>query len=136
MVQELATALHYRNLLKLVDDAGGDPALETLLKLIAVDECAHADFFRKLVALYLKYDREGTLEQLRWVMNSFEMPAIHMLIDGRSRIQTVRELGIFDDRTFYYDVFEPIIKKLGLTRADLRKRNRREAVLVNSPIRV
>src|SRR3954467_6964491 len=34
MVQELATALHYRNLLKLVDDAGGDPALETLLKLI------------------------------------------------------------------------------------------------------
>ncbi len=131
MVQELATALHYRNLLAVVKQNGGDPALETTLNLIAVDESAHADFFRRLVEVYLKYDREGTLDQIRRVMNTFQMPAIHMLLDGQRRIQAVRELDIFDDRTFYFKVFEPLVRRLGLTKNDLRRKSKREYALVN-----
>jgi hypothetical protein len=43
MVQELATGLNYRNLRRRVD-RGGDPALATLLGLLAVDEQAHHNF--------------------------------------------------------------------------------------------
>src|SRR5437868_2664563 len=38
MTQELATWVHYRNLRHKVVECGGDPALERLLDLIAVDE--------------------------------------------------------------------------------------------------
>ena len=44
---------------------GGDPALDKLLTLVSIDERAHYEFFKDLVTLYLRYDRPGTLEQLR-----------------------------------------------------------------------
>jgi len=65
--QELATKIHYVRL-NVVRREGGCPALEKVLRLIAVDEAAHADFFRRLVSVYLEFDREGTLEQMRRVM--------------------------------------------------------------------
>src|SRR3954452_5940246 len=95
MFQELATWLHYKNLGKLVDDDGGDPALEKTLFLIAIDERAHYVFFKNLVALYLEYDRAGTTEQIRRVANTFKMPAVHMFADSDQRMPKVRELRIF-----------------------------------------
>lgn len=122
MVQELATAIHYENLRKMVISEGGCPALERTLQLVAMDERAHADFFRRLVHLYLDDDREATLEQIRRVFNTFTMPAVHMLADSMKRQQEVRELRIFDEQMFLYDVTDPILMKLGLTRKDLRRR--------------
>src|SRR5207302_1454690 len=46
MTQERATWLNYRNLRTRVQEHGGDPALEQLLMLLAVDERAHYHFFQ------------------------------------------------------------------------------------------
>jgi acyl-[acyl-carrier-protein] desaturase len=128
MVQELATWLHYHNLRERLAAEGGDAALDAALKLVAIDERAHYDFFRKLVALYLEDDREGTLEQLRRVVNHFAMPAVHMLADSRKRTEEVKSLRIFDYDIYYYQVFEPVVKALGLDKSDLRRKARREVM--------
>ncbi len=41
-------------------------------------------------------------------------------------MQEVKELRIFDEDIYYYRVFEPVVQALGLTKADLRRRERRE----------
>jgi acyl-[acyl-carrier-protein] desaturase len=129
MVQELATWLHYHNLREIVGKRG-DPALYEVLTLIAVDERAHYDFFRKVVQIYLEDDRPLMLEQLRRVLNYFAMPAVHLLYDGRQRVQAVKDLRIFDYDIFYYKVFEPIINALGVTKAELRRRSSSREIMV------
>lgn len=120
MVQELATFLHYRNLRHRVDEHG-DPALSKLLGLIAVDERAHHAFYRSVVKVFLDLDREATLEQLRRVLNTFAMPAVHLLADSRRREAAVRGLGIFDERIFHEEVFLPVLETLGIARHELRR---------------
>ena len=122
MVQERATALNYRNLRSQTQQHGGDPALERLLMLIAVDEQAHHSFFQECVRLYLKHDPEGTLEQLRRVMNGFAMPAIYALADGRQRVARIKELRIFDDDLYYREVYLPILEALNVRRSEMRHR--------------
>jgi len=122
-VQELATAVSYRNLRRRCAEHGGDPALERLLALVAVDEQAHYDFFRRCLGLYLAHDREGTLEQLRRVMNAFTMPAIHDLLgESRQRVARIRELSIFDEDTYYREVYLPVLAFLGVDRSEMRNR--------------
>ena len=135
MLQELATWMHYRNLRTIAGQSGGDPALEKLLTLISVDERAHYDFFKDLVKLYLDFDRPGTLDQLRRVANDFAMPAYDLLADSDRRAAAVQSLGIFDERLFMYAVFEPCLAAIGVTKAELRRRNsRREQVLISGPV--
>ena len=122
MVQEQATALNYRNLRRQAQECGGDPALEKLLLLVGVDEQVHHSFFFDCVRLYLQHDRDGTLEQLRRVMNNFDMPAIHGLADGRQRVARIKELGIFDDDLYYREVYLPLLGKLGVQRSEMRNR--------------
>jgi acyl-[acyl-carrier-protein] desaturase len=122
MMQELATWLHYVNLRKIVEAEGGDPALDKILKLVAIDERAHYDFFRRLVSLYLEYDRAGTLEQLRRVVNGFHMPAVYLLADSRKRIEEVRELRIFDEAAYLLQVYEPVLAALKVEKSELRRR--------------
>ena len=119
--QELATWLHYQNLRKMID--GEDPALDQVLHLISIDERAHYDFFKRLVQLYLEFDRPGTLEQLRRVVNTFKMPAVHLFVDGAQRAAAVRELRIFDEDIFLYQVYEPVLAALGVRKPELRRRN-------------
>ena len=122
MIQELATQVHYRNLKKLVD--GRCPALDTVLDLVSIDEAAHAQFFRKLVAIYLEDDREATLAQMLRVLNTFEMPALHLISEGAQRVADVRELKLFSEAMFLSDVYQPLMRRLGLTRHDLRPRRK------------
>jgi acyl-[acyl-carrier-protein] desaturase len=119
--QELATWLHYQNLRKMID--GEDPALDQVLHLISIDERAHYDFFKRLVQLYLEFDRPGTLEQLRRVVNTFKMPAVHLFVDGAQRAAAVKELRIFDEDIFLYQVYEPVLAALGVHKSELRRRN-------------
>jgi acyl-[acyl-carrier-protein] desaturase len=128
MFQELATWLHYHNLRTIVGEAG-DPALYRVLTLISIDERAHYDFFKKLVQLYLKYDRPGTLEQLRRVVNTFAMPAVHMLADSRRRVQAVKDLRIFDEDIFVTQVYEPVLAALGVDKREIRRRTSRRETL-------
>lgn len=132
MLQELATWLHYYNLRETLGEKN-DPALYRILTLVAIDERAHYDFFRRLIALYLEHDRESTLFQLRQVVNSFQMPALHLIERGRERVEAVKSLGIFTEEMFLYQVVEPVLAALGLTKADLRRRNsKREIVAVGA----
>jgi acyl-[acyl-carrier-protein] desaturase len=129
MFQELATQIHYANLRQIVRREGGCAALEKALLLVAVDEAAHADFFRRLVALYLEEDRAGTLEQIRRVVNTFRMPAVHMLADSSKRMHEILSLQIFDESIFVAQVYNPILEKLKISRKELRKRTPRETVV-------
>lgn len=122
--QELATQLHYRNLRRVLK--GKCPALDKVLLLIAVDEAAHADFFRKIIELHLEEDRANTLDALRDMLNNFQMPAIHMFAEGAKRKAAILEMGVFDDSTFYYEVYEPLINRMGVTKSELRRRVKRE----------
>ena len=126
LVQELATWLHYVQLRKIVQAEGGCPALQRVLTLVSIDERAHYDFFRRMVAIYLEFDREGTLEALRRVVNTFAMPSIHMLTDSKARIAAVKDMFIFDDHIYLDQVVAPVLDHLGLTRHDLRRKIRRE----------
>jgi acyl-[acyl-carrier-protein] desaturase len=128
MFQELATWLHYYNLRSIVGEAG-DPALYRVLTLVSIDERAHYDFFKKLVQLYLKYDRPGTLEQLRRVVNTFAMPAVHMLADSRRRIQAVKDLRIFDEDMFVTQIYEPVLAALGVEKREIRRRTSKRETL-------
>jgi acyl-[acyl-carrier-protein] desaturase len=128
MFQELATWLHYYNLRTIVGEEG-DPALYRVLTLVSIDERAHYDFFKKLVQLYLKYDRPGTLEQLRRVVNTFAMPAVHMLADSRRRVQAVKELRIFDEDIFVTQIYEPVLAALGVDKRELRRRTSKRETL-------
>src|SRR5262249_34277758 len=113
MAQELATWLHYRNL-RAVVGKDGCPALFKLLGYVMVDERAHYDFFLKVVRLHLEVDRAGTIEQLRRVLNQFNMPAVYFLADARERVAAVKSLRIFDDDIFYQAVYLPILEALGV----------------------
>ena len=134
MVQERATGLNYRNLRHKAQERGGDPALEQLLMLVAVDEQAHYTFFLETIQLYLEHDRDDTLEHLRTVMNVFAMPAIYNMVDGRQRIARVKELDIFNDNLYYQEVYLPILEALGVSRAEMRNRvtSPKSAVVVSA----
>ena len=130
--QELATQVHYRNMRRIL--AGSCPALDKVLRLISVDEAAHGDFFRRIVSMHLEEDREATVDAIRRVISTFQMPAITLFAESGRRAAAIKELAIFDDRVFFADVLEPLIGKLGVTRAELRRRTRREwAAVPGSP---
>src|SRR5262249_59767919 len=133
MVQEHATWLNYRNVRRRVEECGGDPALSKLLLLVSVDEKAHFGFFRDCVELYLKYNRQATLEQMRSVMNDFAMPAIHDFADSRKRIAQIRELEIFNEDIYYREVYLPILESLGVDRLEMRNRLPRRRSALDSP---
>ncbi len=122
MTQELATFLSYRNLRQRLEERGDDPALNKLLRLVSVDERAHYDFFRQGVEIFLKYDRAGTLEQMRRVMHNFAMPAINELAEGRRRVAAVNALEIMSEDIYYRDVYLPILAELDVGRAEMRSR--------------
>jgi acyl-[acyl-carrier-protein] desaturase len=120
MAQELATWLHYRNLRNLIGES--DPALNVILRLVSIDERAHFDFYVKVVRLHLQDDRAGTIEQLRRVLNGFQMPAVHLLAASQQRAAAVRDLNIFNESLFYADVYLPILRVLGIDRSEMRNR--------------
>jgi acyl-[acyl-carrier-protein] desaturase len=121
--QELATWVHYKNLRRVVAERGGDPALDRVLHYMCVDERAHYDFFRRLTALYLVHDRPTVLEELRAIVNTFKMPAMHMFVDGQEQAEVVKALRIFDEDIFLYEVFEPALAAMGVHKSELRRRN-------------
>lgn len=129
LFQELATRVHYLRLLEVVRREGGCPTLQKILSLISIDEAAHADLFRRLVSIYLEYDRPGTLEQFRRVVNTFAMPAVHFLADSSKRVSDIKKLNIFDDAIFIEQVYQPILNRLGVTPRELRRKTPRESVV-------
>jgi hypothetical protein len=83
---------------------------------------------------HLEEDRAGTLEQLRRVLNDFQMPAVTMLADGRQRIAAVNKLEIFDLDKYYRDVYLPILEDLGVERSEMRNKTATRKSLSPNPV--
>jgi acyl-[acyl-carrier protein] desaturase len=131
MVQEQATFLNYRNLRQRVQAKGGDPALEKILSLVSVDEAAHYGLFKEMFEVFLQHDRDLALAGLRPVLQQFQMPAIHDLLDENARrIAQVRELEIFNEEIFFRDVYDHFLNVLGISKAELRGPRAKKSQLV------
>jgi acyl-[acyl-carrier-protein] desaturase len=54
-------------------------------------------------------------------MNNFAMPAIHDLLENSyQRIAAIKDLDIFGPDIYYRDVYLPLLRDLGITRAEMR----------------
>jgi acyl-[acyl-carrier-protein] desaturase len=131
MVQEHATFLNYRNLRQRLPSKGGDPALDRILGFVMVDEKAHYGLFKSFYELFLKLDRESAVTALRPVLNQFQMPAIHDLLDENARrIAQVRDLEVFNEEIFFRDVYGHFLEVLDITKAELRGPRVRKSLAV------
>jgi acyl-[acyl-carrier-protein] desaturase len=116
--QELATGLNYKNLRRKAIEQGDD-ALATALSFIARDESAHYQFFQDGVKLYMKADRDGTLRDIRHVLETFRMPAQDLIPDWEVRGKTIVGEKVFSDRIFFRDIMRPVMSVLGTSRDEL-----------------
>jgi acyl-[acyl-carrier-protein] desaturase len=117
--QELSTGLNYRNLRRKAIEQN-DAALATALSFIARDESAHYQFFQDGVKLYLKEDRDNTLEDIRYVLERFRMPAHDLIPNWESRGKAIVGQNVFSDRIFFKDIMRPILSVLGTSRQELK----------------
>ncbi|HZZ77082.1 MAG TPA: acyl-ACP desaturase [Gemmataceae bacterium] len=130
MVQEHATFINYRNLRKRVQEKGGDPALDKVLALVSVDEAAHFGLFKSFFELFLKVDRSSAVAALRPVLNQFQMPAIHDLLDeSTKRIARVRDLEVFNEEIFIRDVYNHFLQVLDISREEMRGRKPKKSAM-------
>lgn len=120
VLQERATQLNYLRLARACHDAK-DPALHRILKLIAGDEGVHHGHFIACVRHHLDRDRSGTVADIEHVLRNFRMP-ISDEIPGWQRHQVlVAKHEIYSNRSFVQDVMHPSLKRLAVTRAELRQ---------------
>ncbi len=117
--QELSTGLNYRNLRRKAIEQK-DTALATALSFIARDESAHYQFFQDGVKLYLKEDRDRTLEDIVLVLSQFRMPAHDLIPDWEHRGKVIVGENVFSDRIFFKDIMRPILSVLGTSRSELK----------------
>jgi acyl-[acyl-carrier-protein] desaturase len=130
MVQEHATFINYRNLRTRVQDRGGDPALEKILTFVSVDEAAHYGLFKAFFELFLKLDRDSAVAALRPVLNQFQIPAIHDLLDeSAKRIAAIRDLEIFNEEIFYRDVYTHFQNVLDISKDEMRGRKPKKSLV-------
>lgn len=125
--QELSTGLNYRNLRRKAIEEN-DTALSTALSFIARDESAHYQFFQDGLKLYLKEDRDGTLEDIKKVITSFRMPAQDLIPNWEVRGKTIIGEKVFSDRIFFKDIMKPILSLLGTSRDELAALGATQAV--------
>ncbi len=119
MFQELATQLNYVNLSKLTAPAG-DAALQKLVLLIASDEGVHHHMFVECVKEYLGADRDGTIDDIAFVLQHFEMPAHELIPDWQRKGEMIERHRIYGGRQFVTRVLLPALKSLGLDRKELQ----------------
>ena len=65
-------------------------------------------------------DRDGTLEDIRFVLGRFCMPAQDLIPDWDSRGRVIVGQNIFSDRIFVKDVMRPVLKSLGINHDELK----------------
>jgi acyl-[acyl-carrier-protein] desaturase len=117
-VQEQATFMMYKHQLDRARERG-DEVLAAIYGFISKDEAAHADFYRKVMALELVEDRPGTVRDMALVFKNFRMPADDLVPDYERRTQKMRENGGVDRGVFLREVWFPTLKKLDVTRQDI-----------------
>ncbi len=130
--QELSTGLNYKNLRRKAIEQK-DNALATALSFVARDESAHYQFFQDGVKLYMQEDRDGTLEDMKKVLEGFRMPAQDLIPNWEVRGQTIIGEKVFSDRIFYKDIMRPILSILGTSRDELQALGKTPPELATPP---
>jgi acyl-[acyl-carrier-protein] desaturase len=103
--QELATRISHRNTGKYTQD----PYCEQMLARIAQDENLHMVFYRNLLAAALEISPNQTLQAVRDVVSSFQMPG-HTIQDFGRRSVQIAMAGIYDLRIHRDEVLAPVLK--------------------------
>jgi len=96
----------------------GDEALRMIYRLAARDEIAHTRFYQSVCKLLLEEDRPGVLADMAYVTKYFKMPGVGLVPNYEGRVMVMREAGI-DRDTFLQKVYFPVLKHLGVSRAEL-----------------
>jgi acyl-[acyl-carrier-protein] desaturase len=104
--QELATRISHRNTGRYTED----PACEQLLARIAQDENLHMVFYRNLLEEAFEIAPDQTLEAVRDVVDSFQMPG-HTIADFGRRSVQMAMAGIYDLRIHRDEVLAPVLRK-------------------------
>ncbi len=128
-IQEQATLMMYKHQLGLARQRQ-DKVLEVIYAFIAKDEAAHADFYRKVMALEIEEARDDSILDMALVFSKFRMPGVGLVPDYDSRTDVMRKSGGVDRGVFFKEVWFPTLKKLGVSREEvtqaqkaLRQRN-------------
>lgn len=126
VLQEFATGLTYRRLNTFTKEKGiSDPALAGALSLLHRDEIGHFNFFKKGLQMYMEVDRDRALEAMTGVLQSFHMPAAHIIPGWDARDKLIRDWDVMTDRIFLKDVVKPVMKNLGIDHQEMRAVRRR-----------
>jgi acyl-[acyl-carrier-protein] desaturase len=103
--QELATRISHRNTGKYTQD----PYCEQMLARIAQDENLHMVFYRNLLAGALEVAPDQTLQAVRDVVSTFQMPG-HTIEDFGRRSVQIAMAGIYDLRIHKDEVLAPVLR--------------------------
>jgi acyl-[acyl-carrier-protein] desaturase len=105
--QELATRVAHRN----TGRVSGDPVCDQLLSKVAADENLHMLFYRNLLTAALELAPTATMEAIRDVVSTFQMPGNGIENFGRKSVQ-IAMAGIYDLRIHHDEVLTPVLRQL------------------------
>ncbi len=103
--QELATRVSHRNTGRFTQE----PDADRLLARIAVDENLHMVFYRNLLAAALELAPEQTVQAVRTIVETFQMPGSTIPGFSRRSLQ-IALAGIYDLRIHHDEVLAPVLK--------------------------
>ena len=95
-----------------------DELLAAIYGLTARDEIAHFGFYVAVARVLLEEDAEGTKRDLAHVFKHFKMPAYDLVPDYDDRVVVMRTAGM-DRGAFVREIWLPVLKAIGVTRAEL-----------------
>ncbi|MCY4044107.1 MAG: acyl-ACP desaturase [Cellvibrionales bacterium] len=117
-LQEIATYLIYQAQKKRYSD-DSNPVLHQIFNLISRDEAAHTSLYRKFLDFEFEEDREGTEEDLAFVISHFEMPGVSLVPGYEDRIG-VSGVGISPAEFIELGIM-PTLKRYGMNRRTMAK---------------
>lgn len=124
-IQEQATFVFYCRQRERAK-AEGHETLRVIYDYIARDEIAHTHFYEGVIKVLLEEDREGTILDFARVSRDFKMPAFDLVPDYDERVLVMRDLANMDRDVFLQKVYFPVLKRVGVTRAEIVAAMRRE----------
>jgi acyl-[acyl-carrier-protein] desaturase len=116
-LQEMTTFASYKRLEEAAQRRG-DALLARICQTIARDEMAHTGFYVRVTGLLLEEDGPGTRADLAHVFRHFRMPTAHLVPDWEHHAEVMRGVGL-DRAAFFTEVWQPLLRRLGVDRRDL-----------------
>lgn len=117
-IQEQATFVFYCRQRERAKEEGQE-TLRVIYDYIARDEIAHTHFYESVIKVLLEQDREGTILDFARVSRDFKMPAFDLVPDYDERVLVMRDLANMDRDMFLQKVYFPVLRRVGVKRAEI-----------------